>query len=88
MEKQFDYSKELIQQISQLTVQEIEKWMKDPHASIVRIHVFIKKWKKMREEEISSQICKTEIQLRNAHFQEVDGIMELFGKWCSVLAQT
>ena len=83
VEKQFDDSKEFIQQISQLTVQEIEKWMKAPHASIVRIQVFIKQWKKMREEEISS-----EIQLRNAHFQEVDDILELFGKWCSALAET
>ena len=35
VQKEFDDSKELIQQISQLTVQEIEKWMKSPHASIV-----------------------------------------------------
>ena len=41
-QKEFDDSKELIQQISQLTVQEIEKWMKSPYASIARIKVFIK----------------------------------------------
>ena len=70
-----------------MTVQENEKWIKAPHASIVWIQVFIKEWKKMRE-EISSQICKTEIQLRNAHFQEVDEILELFGKWCSALVET
>ena len=88
VEKQFDDLKELIQQISQLTVQEIEKWMKAPHASTARIQVFIKEWKKMREEEISSKICKTEIQLRNAHFQEVHDIMDLFSKWCSTLGKT
>ena len=69
-------------------VQEIDKQMKAPHASIVRIKVLIKQWKKMREEEISSKICKTEIQLRNAHFQEVDEILDLFGKWCSALVET
>ena len=35
----------------------------------------------MRQEEISSQICKAKIQLSNAQFQEVDDIMKLFGKW-------
>ena len=85
VKKEFDDSKELTQQISQLTVQEIEKWMKAPNSSITRIKVLIKQWKKMRQEEISSKICKAEIQLRNAHFQEVDEILELFGKWCSTL---
>ena len=68
VEKQFDDTKELIQQISQLTVQEIEKWIEAPHASIARIQLFIKEWKKIKKEDISSQICKTEFQLRNAHF--------------------
>ena len=61
VQKEFDDSKELIQQINQLTVQEIEKWMKAPHASIARIKVFIKQWKNVRQEEIYSKICKTEI---------------------------
>ena len=77
--------KELIQQSSQLTMQQIEKWIKAPHASMAQIKVFIKQWKKVRQEEISSKICKNKIQLRSAHFQEVDEILELFGKWCSVL---
>ena len=46
VQKEFDDLKELIQQISQLIVKEIEKWMKAPHASIARIKVFIKQWKK------------------------------------------
>ena len=37
VEKEFDDSKELIQQISQLTVQQIEKLMKYPYASIAII---------------------------------------------------
>ena len=69
-------------------MQEIKKWIEAPHASIARIQLFIKEWKKMREEEISSQICKNKIQLRNAHFQEVDDIMDLFSKWRSTLEKT
>ena len=87
VEKQFDGTKELIQQISQLTVQEIEKWIEVPHASIAQIKLFIKEWRKIRREEISSQICKNDIQLRNAHFQEVDDILDLFFKWSSALEQ-
>ena len=88
VEKKFDDTKELIQQISQFTVQEIEKWIEAPHASIARIKMFIKEWKKIRREEFFSQICKKEIQLRNAHFQEVDDILDLFAKWRSTLEQT
>ena len=68
VEKQFDHRKDLIQQISQLTVQEMEKWIEVPHASIARIKLFIKEWKKMTRVVILSQICKNDIQLRNAHF--------------------
>ena len=46
VEKKFDDTKELIQQISHLTVKEIEKWIEVPHASIARIKLFIKEWKK------------------------------------------
>ena len=88
VEKKFDDTKELIQQISQFTVQEIEKWIEVPHASIARIKLFVKEWKKNRREEIFSQICKNEIQLRNAHFQEVDDILDLFFKWRSALEKT
>ena len=88
VEKQFDDTKELIQQISQLIVQEIEKWIEVPHASISQIKLFIKEWKKIRREEISSQICKNDIQLRNAHFQEVDDILNLFVKWHYALKQS
>ena len=42
VEKQFDDTKELIQQISQLTMQEIEKWIEVPHVSIAHIKLFIK----------------------------------------------
>ena len=88
VEKQFDHRKELIQQISQLTVQEMEKWIEVPHASIARIKLFIKEWKKMTRVEILSQICKNDIQLRNAHFQEVNDILDIFAKWCSFLNQS
>ena len=71
VEKQFDHSKEWIQQISQLTVQEMEKWIEVPHASIARIKLFIKEWKKMTSVEILSQICKNDIQLRNSHFSGI-----------------
>ena len=60
VEKQFDDSKELIQQISQSTMQEIEKWIEFPHASIACTKLFIKEWKKKDEE--------AKHQLRNAEF--------------------
>ena len=58
VEKQFDDTKELIQQISQFTVQEIEKQIESPHASIAWINLFIKEWKKIKREEISSQFAR------------------------------
>ena len=88
VEKWFDDSKELIQQISQLMTQEIEKQIEVPHASIARIILFIKEWKKMTRVEILLQSCKSDIQLRNANFQEVNDILDIFSKWCSSLDQS
>ena len=87
-ENQFDDTKDLIHQSSLLTVQEIEKWIEVPNASIGHIQLFIKEWKKIEKEDISSQICKTKIQFRNANFQEVNHIVDLFSKWCSGLVQS
>ena len=66
--RHFDVAKELIQQINWLMMQEIERWIEVPHASISQIHVFMKEWKKIKKREISSQICKMEIHLSHAHF--------------------
>ena len=68
-------------------MQEIKKWIEVPHVSIAQIKLFIKEWKKIQREEISSQICKNDIELRNAHFQEVDDILDLFFKWRYALEQ-
>ena len=88
VEKQFDDTKELIQQITQLTVPEIEKWIEVPHVSIAQLKLFIKEWKKIRREDFFSQICKNKIQLRKDHFQEVDDILDLIYKWCSTLEKS
>ena len=65
----------------------MEKWIEVPHASIARIKLFIKEWKKMTRVVILSQICKNDIQLRNAHFQKVNDILDIFAKWRSFLNQ-
>ena len=59
VEKTFDDTKELIQQISQFTVQEIEKWREVPHASIARIKLFIKEWKKSEGRKFPPKFART-----------------------------
>ena len=88
VERYFDDDNELIQQINILMMQEINRWIKVPHALMAQIQVFMKEWKKIKKMDISSQICKMEIHWRHAHFQEVDELMDLYAKWCSTLGQS
>ena len=88
VERYFDDDNELIQQINILMMQEIKRWIKVPHALMAQIQVFMKEWKKNKKREISSQICKIEIHLRHAHFQDINEIKDLYAKWRSTLGQS
>ena len=48
VEQHFDAAKEQIQQINQLMMQEIKRWIEIPHASMAQIQVYLKEWKKVK----------------------------------------
>ena len=60
---------------------EIERWIEIPYSFMDLIQVYLKKWKKIKKKEITSQIYKTEIHLRHAHFQKIEELMKLHAKW-------
>ena len=61
-------------------MQDIERWIEKPYASMDLIQVYLKEWKKVKKREITSQICKAKIHLRHAHFQEINELMNLHAK--------
>ena len=87
VEQHFDVAKEQIQQINQLTLQEIERWIENPYSLMALIQVYLKEWKKLKKKEITSQIYKTKIHLKHSHFQEIDELMNLHAKWRFALAK-
>ena len=59
IEWNFATSKDPIQGINQLTMQEIMRWVDIPHVAMVRIHVYLGEWHKFNKRDIASQFYRT-----------------------------
>ena len=63
VEWNFAATKEKIQGVSQLTLQEITRWIEVPNVAMARIQVYLGELKKVKKREIASQILRTEVHL-------------------------
>ena len=54
----FDVAKEKIQGFIQFNLQEITRWIETPSSTMVRIEVYVGKWKTMKKNEITSDILR------------------------------
>ena len=80
-------TKEQILELTQLTVEEIKHWVETPLNSLIRIDLFLKEWKKIKKNKITSLICKAELHLDNAQFKDIQDLMDAFSKWCFSLGK-
>ena len=64
----FGAVKEKIQGVNQLTLQEIMNWIETPNSAMVRIHVYLAEWKKVKKREITSQILSAEMHFDQAKY--------------------
>ena len=68
VEQNFATTKEQIQAVSQLTLQEITSYIEVPNAAMVRIHVYLGECKKVEKREIASQILRAEVHLEQVKY--------------------
>ena len=87
IERGFSKEKEQIMEMTQLTVEDIKRWIEAPLASLMRIDLFLKEWAKIRKRDITSLICKAQLHLENAQFTNIQDLMDVYAKWCSALSK-
>ena len=71
IESDFAKSKEQIQDIIQIHMNEIKDWIEAPLTSHMRIGIFFQEWENIKKREIGSLICKAELHLEHAQYQDL-----------------
>ena len=55
---------------------------------IVRIEIYVGKWKTVKKREIVSEVLREQIHLEQDKSQDIDFLMELNSRWRYALGQT
>ena len=63
------------------------RWIETPNSAMVRIEVYVGKWKTVTKRDIASEILRAEICLEQAKSQDIDFLMDLDARWCPSLEQ-
>ena len=71
IESDFAKSKEQIEDIIQIHMNEIKDWIEAPLTSHMRIDIFLQQWEKIKKREIESLISKVEVHLEHAQYQDI-----------------
>ena len=88
VEREFSKTKEQIEQLDHLHVAEIKEWIESPLNSQMGINLFLWKWKKVNKREIESLICKAQLQLEHAQYQDIMDLLDVFSKWKYALGKS
>ena len=73
--------------MTQTKLEHIWSWIERPYCAIVKIEVYVGKWKTMKKREIASEVLRAQIHFEQAKSQDIDLLMELDAKWRSILGQ-
>ena len=56
-------SKNIIKGLTQIKLEDISNWIEIPYSVIVRIEVYVGKWKTVKKREIASEVLRAQIHL-------------------------
>ena len=87
VKQSFVVSKKIIQGLTRIKLEEILNWIEIPYSVIVRIEVYVGKWKTVKKREIASKVLRAQIHMEQAKSQDFDFLMDLDAKWRSFLGQ-
>ena len=88
VDRYFYVAKEEIKGVIHINLQDITRWIKTPSSTMVRIEVYVGKWKMVKKREITSEILRVEIHLEQPKSQDIDFLMDLDSQWHFFLGQT
>ena len=62
VDRSFVVAKEEIKGVIHLNLQDITRWIKTPSSAMVRIEVYVGKWKMVKKREIASDILEIHLE--------------------------
>ena len=72
--------KEKIEQLNHVHIAQIKELIESPINSQMRINLFLREWDKVKKREIESLICKAQLQLEHAQYQDIVDLLDVFSK--------
>ena len=87
IKQSFVVSKKIIEGFTQIKLEDISSWIEKHYSVIVKIEVYVGKQKTVKKREIVSEVLRSQIHFEQAKSQDINLLMELDAKWCSVLGQ-
>ena len=87
VKQSFVVSKKIIEVFTQIKLEDISIWIDKPYSAIVKIEVYVGKWKIVKKREIASEVLRAQIHFERDKSQDIDLLMELDAKWRSVLGE-
>ena len=80
VEQSFIVVKKIIEGFTQIKLEDISSWIEKPYSAIVKIEVYVGKWKMVKKREIASKVLRAEIHFEQAKSEDIDLLMELDAK--------
>ena len=86
-ERESTKEKEKIMDITQLTMQDTKRYIETHLASLMNIDLFLKEWVKIKKNDITSLICKAQLHLKIAQFNNIQYLMDAYAECCFSLGK-
>ena len=61
VKQSFVVSKKIIEGFTQIKLEDISSWIEKPYSTIVKIEVYVGKWKMVKKREIASKVLRAQI---------------------------
>ena len=80
VKQSFVVAKKIIEGFTQIKREDISSSIEKPYPAIVKIEVYVGKWKTMKKREIASEVLRAQIHFEQVKSQDIDLLMELDAK--------
>ena len=80
VKQSFVISKKIIKGFTQIKLEDILSWIEKPYYAIIKIEVYIGKWRMVKNREIASEVLRAQIHFEKAKSEDIDLLMELDAK--------
>ena len=87
VKQSFVVAKKIIEGFTQIKLEHISSWIEKPYSAIVKIEVYVGKWKMVKKRETASEVLRAQIHFEQDKSQDIDLLMELDAKWRFILGQ-